>query len=359
MHQTARHYGFLAEHQPSQSILAPQTHRDIGLDGIKVVATFLVIFIHVSGVGFAAINHPHWLAVDFYQSVSRICVPLFFMVTGALLLPTTPTIKSIVRRVWRVGLPLAAWSYIYLLWHFKIETKPVDWAAPLYGPVVAHLWYLYALIGIYLSLPVLSGFFRLNETRVQIFSLAFWFFGSSVLMMIYMLTKTGIAGIDFSSLVLYGGYVAAGALLYWRFEYTAKAARIAAIIAAVSTVGTCLLTRYISMRNGVAVEIFFEYSSPLVLIATLSSFIASRPAFNHLASTHRRFGATVVNLSHVSFGIYLVHPMIIWTLGMRGFDFRSHNYWWSIPLVTIIVFMISALVVGLMQRIPLARKIVS
>lgn len=80
---------------------------DVSLDVLRIVATLMVILIHTSGKGFAGLI-PHWWAVNTYESVSRVCVPIFFMITGALLLPRSHNIRSVIKRSWRIAFVLIA-----------------------------------------------------------------------------------------------------------------------------------------------------------------------------------------------------------------------------------------------------------
>lgn len=162
--------------------------RDISLIGVRFVAIILVIFIHVSGKGFASMDH-HWWAINVYDSFSRISVPLFFMVTGSLLLPRRQTVSSVLVRCWRITLPLFAWSFLYLLWFKYTGTNYDGWIVRiLKSPVVPHLWYLYTLIGAYLFMPVMAGFFQLNDFKPQLVTLVSWFIGASIIPTIYLIS---------------------------------------------------------------------------------------------------------------------------------------------------------------------------
>ena len=59
------------------------------LDWLRMFATFMVVTIHVSApyVGTPYYDAPtNWLGANFYESISRASVPLFVMISGALLL---------------------------------------------------------------------------------------------------------------------------------------------------------------------------------------------------------------------------------------------------------------------------------
>ena len=59
-------------------------------DLIRVVAIYLVVVVHVSGQLtniWGRIPVDQWLIADIYGGIARVCVPLFFMISGYLLLP--------------------------------------------------------------------------------------------------------------------------------------------------------------------------------------------------------------------------------------------------------------------------------
>ncbi|ALJ04596.1 hypothetical protein APS56_05335 [Pseudalgibacter alginicilyticus] len=59
--------------------------RQFGLSFLRILATFSVIFIHVSVplvVKFGKISTIDWHVANFFDSMSRYAVPMFFMISG-------------------------------------------------------------------------------------------------------------------------------------------------------------------------------------------------------------------------------------------------------------------------------------
>jgi surface polysaccharide O-acyltransferase-like enzyme len=71
--------------------------------------------------------------------------------------------------------------------------------------------------------------------------------------------------------------------------------------------------------------------------------------------------ARVSRLAPLTFGIYLVHSLIVHAFvgGLFGFKFSIETFapWFSIPLMAAVVYTASAVMVWLLQRIPFARWI--
>ena len=81
---------------------------------------------------------------------------LFFMLSGALLLPVTTGWREFVtRRVTRVLWPLLLWSVIYLAVGIA-QGRLTLWDALRLQPEAPHLWYLYMAIVIYATMPLVS-----------------------------------------------------------------------------------------------------------------------------------------------------------------------------------------------------------
>jgi len=335
--------------------------RDHALDGMRVVATLLVIVIHVSAKGFGLMGEKNWWAVNAWESMARVAVPLFFMISGALLLGRSHGIASIGRREWRILLPLAAWSVLYLLWFRYTGQRQSDWPALiLNGPVVGHLWYLYALAGVYVFLPVLAAFHQHTPVRVQMFCLLFWFIAASLVPLEIALTGRRVAGIDWAALHLYPGYMAAGALLYRTLPAVPRRVHLACAWAAwlLLAIAIAVATWWRSHTLAQANETFYAYSSPLVLLASLAAFIALRALGASWAPSGSRRLRAVGWFAGTSFGIYLIHVWVLFVLEAWGIDYRYLNPWLGIPLLTLFAAAVSALLVRLLQELPVVGAIV-
>jgi surface polysaccharide O-acyltransferase-like enzyme len=303
----------------------------------------------------------NWWAVNAYESLARVSVPLFFMISGALLLTRTHTIASIGRRVWRIGLPLLAWSVLYLLWFRHTGEHHRGWLALIVaGPVVAHLWYLYALAGIYVFLPVLAAFHQTIPVRVQLFCLLFWFIAASLVPLEIALTGRRAVGIDWGALPLYPGYMALGVLLYGPWPALPRRAGIACAWAAwaLLSVAIALATWWRSHVLAHADETFYVYSSPLVVLAAIAAFVCLRALFAAGVRPGSQVQRAVTFFANVSFGVYLSHVWVLFMLDAYGVDYRFANPWIAIPLLVLLAAALSALLVRVLQALPLVRAIV-
>jgi surface polysaccharide O-acyltransferase-like enzyme len=90
-------------------------------DFIRDLSILLVILSHVSAAvvqRMDAIPLDDWMVGNIYNVIARACVPLLFMVSGALLLSRQESIWFFYsRRFKRVIFPFLFWSAFYLLWN--------------------------------------------------------------------------------------------------------------------------------------------------------------------------------------------------------------------------------------------------
>lgn len=337
---------------------------DASLDALRIVAMLMVILIHTSGKGFAAMI-THWWAVNTYESLSRACVPIFFMITGALLLPRSHSIKNVLQRSWRIALVLVVWSLIFLLYgRFKASSMPdlaliKTWIVEiLRAPAVGHFWYLYSLIAAYFFIPVLSSFFKTTEVRLQFFILGIWFLAGSLLPFLNRYHGHVTLGVDVQFFYIYPAYILAGGLLYQHCSMNLRRFIGCLLTWVIATAGTAYFTWHFSRKAPVNTELYYEYFAPLVVIATLSLFCAVR-YLGTLIAEHWPTGRKVMMfMGSLTFGVYLIHPMIIWEFENHGYGWNYINPWLAIPSIMLGVALVSGLITYVIKKTPYLRAIV-
>lgn len=90
--------------------------RTIYLDVIRIIACMMVIIMHAPIPGTGAEGHGPFLVLISYLTVP--CVPLFFMVSGSLLLPCRKEVSAIdylKKRIGKVVGPTVTFSLLYMI----------------------------------------------------------------------------------------------------------------------------------------------------------------------------------------------------------------------------------------------------
>lgn len=145
--------------------------RDIALDILRVVACMMVVLMHAPMPSDAA-SGPFLTAISYFTSP---CIGLFFMVSGALLLPVrTDYVTFIRRRFGKIVIPTVIWTFVYV---FVALLKDDTWAKlpriilsmPFSAQGHGVLWFMYTLSGLYLLAPIVSPWLvQVTKREVEI-----------------------------------------------------------------------------------------------------------------------------------------------------------------------------------------------
>ena len=338
-------------------------------DLIRVVAIYLVVVVHVSGQLtniWGRIPVDQWLIADIYGGIARVCVPLFFMISGYLLLPRSESLDTFyLKRMPRIIVPLVAWSLIYLGWycgnHPNTCTPTLAWNLLLAQGSYYHLWFLYSLLSIYLILPVLRLMFRPEpDKKVLWYLIGLWLIFQPILTMAHKFWNFSIK---------LGPPLAAGFICYFFLGYllgeiTLSGVRVIlsfmiwVISTSITILGTYLFTRISGQFEG----FFYDFVSLNVILASAAAFLLLRWLSERKPFTSPSLHTVTRILALSTFGIYLIHILVIEILSswipFLHINSLMGNAIWSIPFVTTLVFMVSFLIIRILQKIPVLRYIV-
>jgi len=355
--------------QADQPTAQTETPHVYWIDLVRVVAVFQVILVHLSYVIFFKEPPltPNWLAANFYDSLSRMGVPLFFMVSGYLLLRKSEPVPQFFRkRFFKVGIPTLFWSVAYLLWSVPAYTNgamnpvsvTISMLKAMYtGNVEIHLWFLYVLIGIYLVVPILRVFISAASRRDLTYFLILWFLATSIIELVQR-----VGGIQTALVIpVVTGYIGYFVIGYFLAEVKlTNRSRVMAIIGGVLGIAaTYVGTNQFSAHAGPINDYFYSYFSPPVVLASLCGFMLLKELGQTLGSA----GRLVRTISATAFGVYLIHIFVIELLRTGTLGFRLYSWMapsvYMIPLTALVVFVLSVALVFVMRKFPLIRMIVA
>lgn len=98
--------------------------------------------------------------------------------------------------------------------------------------------------------------------------------------------------------------------------------------------------------NGFVSEVFYGNGTLLVLLESVSVFLL----FKRIATVESKI---IKTLSCHSFGVYLVHMLVYYVL---GFTAVAINPIIAIPLISLLVFVVSYLIVSTLSMMPVFKK---
>ncbi|HKX66176.1 MAG TPA: acyltransferase [Intrasporangium sp.] len=141
---------------------------------LRVAAMVGVVLIHVAGLTYAAApeNSAAWLVAAFLITVTKWCVPMFVLVSGALVLrpPQHPSPMAFYRRrLSRIGIPLLFWHGVYLVLS-EVRAPSLTWQEHVTrfigGNTYTALYFFWLILGLYLIAPFLWPVVQAYSRRV-------------------------------------------------------------------------------------------------------------------------------------------------------------------------------------------------
>ncbi len=353
--------------------------RLVWADLVRVVAICGVVLIHASAQTLlsrrAAVAHPDWWwAAHLYDAFARPAVPLFVMVSGALLLdPRREAAPGafLRRRLPRLLVPLLFWSLLYLAWNVRYHEVRLGGAldiakAILAGPVYTHLWFLYMLLGLYLLTPVLQPYLRAASRGNQLYLGGLWFTAVAAVPMLARPPFELKVGIQFEGVTAFLGYFVLGRTLAEAIPRLRSRALLPLAAAAwaagyaVTVMGTYALTRPQGWKLD---ETYYALQAPNIVLMSLGAYVLLIRAGLALRHAGPWCGQLLAGLGRLAFGVYLLHLMVVekihWgALGWRLAVPSPVHPALTIPATAVLALGASAAATAGLLRVPLARRLV-
>lgn len=262
--------------------------------------------------------HPGVLT-PFSSRVTIIAVPLFVMISGALLLPKTETYSVFFKkRVTRVLFPWIFWSIIYTAYHIGVDHHHISSIGEFIRffriVFLTQLWFLPMIFGLYILMPFYRVFIEKAKKLDIIYFLCIWFLFISILPQFSFLgLLIGLPSQDnlVYQTVQYSGYLFLGYFIS-KYSTVRNAYLVVIFLLAVLLPAIFDLSPIFSKSIGISDQI---YLSPFTIIASASFFLLAKQFIEKKENRmSRRSKALIISLSDASFGIYLIHLLILWTV---------------------------------------------
>jgi surface polysaccharide O-acyltransferase-like enzyme len=333
----------------TSAIPAPAPERLVWADVLRFIAMFMVIAVHCTdpfNISEAARTNPQynfWGTI--YGSVLRPCVPLFVMLTGMLLLPVRQEAEPFYKkRLMRVVTPFLIWSVLYNLFpwftgllgldpsvitKFFVYVKEPSQSLELclkniamipftYTALCTHMWYIYALIGLYLYMPIFSAWIK--EATDHQKKLYLWMWGLTLFLpYIYEYISKYVFGAApwnqgfhlFYYFAGFNGYLLLGHYLStknnWSFAKTLLVSVVLFAIGYAITYSGFLSKVSNPKSTEEQIELFFLYGTPNVVLMTIAVFISAQK----IRLRNPFWINLFAQLTQYGFGIYMVHYVLV------------------------------------------------
>ena len=333
-------------------------------DVLRVLSMFGVLFMHLSAARLAMVESRGFIAVCTADSLAFIAVPIFFLISGALLLgsPKTDDPDILLKtRLPRIAVPLFFWSVITLA--IPLAADLVHGRAPDFGTffsAVPHIfaheaaipyWFLYFLIPLYLLSPALRVLAKGLDGKG-------WKYLACLALAVtaYETVKTILPyPQDMNLEILERLFLLSGCMAYFLFGFrlhtkdlhVSTPGLVLFILADTALITVCTVLH--SRAQGALDQSFQSYN--LLYSAALSAavFLLAKQNAERLPNGAKRVFSW---LSARSFGVYLAHVPSILLLPSVGVDISTGK---GFLLSLLIVPAACVLLSWILSRIPVIR----
>lgn len=344
---------------------------DFSVDLIRVIAIVLVVLVHAAVFPYPMQGQVtltlafNWWTTDVYGAVANISVPLFVMLSGALLLNPVkadePMRVFFKKRFARIGLPMIFWTVAYFLWGYYMHGYPLTPSSILEGVLGGsyyHLWFLYLLVGLYLVTPVLRVLVQHLDRHRFRYLLALWVVGSFLVPFFQVFLDFNFNPVMF----VFTGWVGYFLLGYYLLKSKVSSRTLIAGVV-LGLLGAIIGDAVAPAIMGTAATGFFR--SPL----TFNMIIASAAMFLILLAvpaTKIQNGNATVNrvihwISQNTLAIYLFHVMVLETLenGYLGYTLNIFSFSpiLEVPALTALTFALTCLILYPLKKIPCVSRV--
>ena len=339
-------------------------------DLLRIIACYGVVSIHASARlwYYLPMHSADFVITNGINVLSRFCVPMFVMISGALFL--APKHEITMKKLWgvhilRLFVIYVLWSCIYGIRTYQLSAPASFSAKELIKYMISgyyHLWFLPMMIGLYALLPILRKWLSVASKKdLQYFLFLFF---------VFQILKTTISCFirnpevleqlgNLSAIPLacsYAGYFVLGYYLYhigipekWdRWLYLSFP--VCCILNVL--ISTMLIWHYDKLLS--------EFSNSfgvftLCITITLFQFVTRFLTGKAFQTSHPKLESVLSFLSGSTLGIYVIHLFLIDLPQMR-IIYDNLPPVISIPLVTLLSFLSSFVIATLFRKIPFVGK---
>lgn len=342
--------------------------KKINLELLRILACFLVIVNHTNSRIFLSIEiSKTWFASLAYFFVCKIAVPIFIMISGAVLLGKSESYQDIFRkRILKILLVIIIFSILYYVNQSVLtgnEFSLNDFFYRIYvGSITNAFWYLYMYLGLMVMLPIIRKMTKEFTTKDYFYCTAIFliYFGTMPILCKYF--KFENFNGNFMP-TIFGGFVIyfiLGDFIQNKLEkqYLNRKYAIVSIILFIMCTAISTLVTFTHYND--SKELFMDnISFATIVIPSVSIFYLFKYLISFISISMNIKKITII-LGRCTFGIYLLSDLLIEKLDFI-YNWGINNY--LQPLISIVILEMTVFIIGfvitlLLKRVPLLKKII-
>jgi surface polysaccharide O-acyltransferase-like enzyme len=345
--------------------LLQQESKTFWYDNLRVIATIGVIFIHVSSdyvpMSGKVSLYNFWIG-NIFDSASRFSVPIFVMLSGALLLPKEYGIGVFLKkRLFRLLLPFLFWSLVYISRSIYLRMQQGEkmsffeiareFFVQLRDGSSLHLWYIYMIVGLYLFIPIIGKWVRNATEKEILYFLAIWL---CTLFLDQPFISKIKPEIELSYFTGFLGYLILGHYLRIKsFENVKRINLISVLMILIGLLSTIFGTYLMLYFKNEYASTFYECLTPNILLYAMGLFLLQKNK-----DTTNRIIVPIRNyICKYSYGIFLVHVLVLNLLDGFGITWDFINPIAGIPVTVFLCLAISSGIIFVVNKLPFGKYI--
>lgn len=346
--------------------------RILSLDLARVLAILGVVAIHTENITASKTNYLggiSWWFANTVHSLIVVSVPLFIMISGALLLSKKNlssgyAFNKIKKQFF---LPLIFWWIFYFLWNNRVLSfiNLKSFLIDFFYTDIGHLYFLQIIIGLYFFSPLIFRLIKNNFISKWMLILSTlvamsYEYLSFLVLKTYNHTNTLVIFIPFITYFVWGYYLSKVQLKVKQWWFVALISFIiTTLISYLTFISTNLFNRgntFLWTPDGGNL-LWEPFTLPVLLSSGIVFVLLNniQVAFPNIFKSEKN-NSILILLSNVSFGVYLIHPFILDRLD-NIFNLAVHltklPLWFYYFYRTGLVFAISSVIVILISKLKI------
>lgn len=339
------------------------------LDILRILACIFVVINHSEAHVFKSIDISlTWCISMFKFLLCKVAVPIFFMISGALLLKKE---ESYVKTFWRIARMIVILFICSVILPYVVKLKIPSLKDLVHStisairkPYFTAYWYLYATIALYIMTPILRKLVKNMSDKDFKYYFVVWFLYTGLLPMISQFINIEITG--YFNLSLFNVYIGYYILGYYINNLESKSIEKIKIwqylcLIFIPIIINFILTFISTKMDGKTSLILDGYNYITVMISSIGIFGIARKMFENRKIANDLVSSSITEIGKCTFGIYLIHiflldrtyNLIYANFLNLGINFEIAAFTWQL-----IVIVIALVLVYIIRRIPLVNKLI-
>jgi len=351
------------------------------LDQLRALAIVGIVICHVAnlwnGTPHSSLN---WIVHYFFNILGRYGVPVFLMLSGALLLNKDYAIYDFIKRRFpRILKPFIFWMAIAIVFgiitqdKFSIFSSLLTTIIYITKTFLANRWYVWMILGVYLVMPIINDFVKNRGLKGVEYFLSLLVI-TSILYSISLYFHFPLPYLDLSIFVGPLAYVFLGYYIHKKeFNYAPGKLVILGLSMFAFAVSVKTFLVYIGHFD-LSMFFYHSYLSQTFIETDIFAFIQAAGIFlmfKYLNDTNIKgttmkistflkegvIGRLTISLSRCSYGIYLNHYIFIGLISLLSLNLLKHSALQWIPLLVISILLVSWVLILILDKIPYLNKL--